>query len=212
MKMKNINILGIFDHNINHTDKIVYENIGNLTLITSSAWRNSNNASVGGIGIMVDRSSENVITEIKKWNERILIVNFNGNPMTTLIIHYSPCEGRNDAAEHYYQLTQATATIPKHNILLTVGDFNVHIGSHDTDNKFTFHQSTNTNGKLAIDYAEEADMITTNTHFQKRKGKLWTFLSDTGSIKTQVDYIMLYKLYKLYKFFTLFIHFFRIII
>ena len=68
MKMNNINILGIVDHKINHTDKIIYENIGNLTLITSSAWRNSNSASVGGIGIMVDRSSENVITEIKKWN------------------------------------------------------------------------------------------------------------------------------------------------
>ena len=193
MKMNNINILGIVDHKINHTDTIRYENIGNLTLITSSAWRNSNNASVGGIGIMVDRSSENVITEIKKWNERILIVNFNGNPITTIIIHYYPCEGRNDAAEHYYQLTQATATIPKHNVLLTVGDFNAHIGSHDTDNKFTFHQSINTNGKLAIDYAEEADMITTNTHFQKRKGKLWTFPSDTGGIKTQVDYIMIRK-------------------
>ena len=70
MKMNNINILGIVDHKINHTDKIRYENSGNLTLIISSAWRNSNNASVGGIGIMVDRSSENVITEIKKWNER----------------------------------------------------------------------------------------------------------------------------------------------
>ena len=142
---------------------------------------------------MVDRSSENVITEIKKWNERILIVNFNGNPMTTTIIHYSPCEGKHDAAEHYYQLTQATATIPKQNVLLTVGDFNAHISSHDTDNKFTFHHSTNTNGKLAIDYAEEADMITPNTHFQKSKGKLWTFLSDTGGIKPQVDYIMIRK-------------------
>ena len=36
-------------------------------------------------------------------------------------------------------------------------------------------------------------MITTNTHFQKRKGKLWTFLSDTGGINTQVDYIMIRK-------------------
>ena len=36
-------------------------------------------------------------------------------------------------------------------------------------------------------------MITTNTHFQKRKGKLSTFLSDTGGIKTQVDYIMIRK-------------------
>ena len=95
--------------------------------------------------------------------------------------------------EHYTQLTQATSTIPKHNALLTTEDFNSHISSHDTDNKFTFHQSTNTNGKLTIEYVEEADMITTNTHFQKIKGKLLTFLSDTGGIKTQVDYLMIRK-------------------
>ena len=134
---------------------------------------------------MVDRSSENVKSEFLKWNERILIVNFNGNPMTTIIIHYYPCECRNDAAEHYYQLTKSIDTIPKHDVL-TIGDFNAKIGNHSTDNKFTFHQSTNTNGKLATDYAEEADVITTNTHFQKRKGKLLTFLSDTGVIKPKL--------------------------
>ena len=68
--MNNINILGIVDHMINHADTIRYENIDNLTLITSSAWRNSNKTSVGGIVIMVDRSSENVISEIKKKDER----------------------------------------------------------------------------------------------------------------------------------------------
>ena len=57
--MNNINILyinyiGIFYQKINRAYNIRYENIGNLTLITSSAWRNSNNASVGGIGIMID--------------------------------------------------------------------------------------------------------------------------------------------------------------
>ena len=38
MRMNNINILVIVDHKINHADKILYETIGNLTLITSSAW------------------------------------------------------------------------------------------------------------------------------------------------------------------------------
>ena len=56
MRINNINILGIVYHNIYHVDKIRYENIGNLTLITSSEWCNSNNASIGGIGIMVDIS------------------------------------------------------------------------------------------------------------------------------------------------------------
>ena len=49
--------------------------------------------------------------------------------MTLIIIQYSPCEGRNDAVEHCHQITQATDTIPKHNVLLTIGDFNAQIGS-----------------------------------------------------------------------------------
>ena len=49
----------------------------------------------------------------------------------------------------------------------SIRDCNDHIGSHDTDNTFTFHQSTNTNEKLAIDYADEVDTITTKSTFKK---------------------------------------------
>ena len=46
---KGINILGIVDHKICHDDTIKYKRIDKHTLITTSAWRNQNQASVGGI-------------------------------------------------------------------------------------------------------------------------------------------------------------------
>ena len=34
-------------------------------------------------------------------------------------------------------------------------------------------------------------MVITNTRFQKRKGKLWTYISDMSGAKTQIDYILI---------------------
>ena len=35
--------------------------------------------------------------------ERIMIVHFNKNLLTTVIIHYSPCEGSNEAEDQLFQ-------------------------------------------------------------------------------------------------------------
>ena len=164
-------------------------------MITTSAWRNQNQASAGGIGILLDSKAEQALREIIKWTERIMSVHFNGNPLTTVIIHYSPCEGSNEAEVHYKNLLDATTTIPRHNVLLTIGDFNAHVGTNDTF-KYTYHRNSNKNGRLLIDYAEETNMMIANTFFRKRTGKLWTFMSDSTGAKTQVDYILIRRKWK----------------
>ena len=37
----------------------------------------------------------------------------------------------------------------------------------------------------------EKDLTITNTHFQKKQGKLWTYISDMNGSKSQVDYILI---------------------
>ena len=85
--------------------------------------------------------------------------------------------------------------IPKHNVLLTIDDFNAHI-SESNFNRYTYHSTTNTNGKLGIGHAEEAHLKVTNTNFRKRFGKLCTYMSDTNYIKTQVDFILIRNKWK----------------
>ena len=73
----------------------------------------------------------------------------------------------------------ATLSIPKHNVLLTIGDFNAHI-SENNKCRYTYHNSTNSNEKLVIDYTEKTNMLLIKTNFRKRVGKLWTFMSDSN--------------------------------
>ena len=49
-----IDIIGIQEHRYTHTQDIKYHETGNRwSLITVSAWKNSGNATVGGVGLLI---------------------------------------------------------------------------------------------------------------------------------------------------------------
>ena len=52
-KAINIEILGIQEHRFIHDDPIEFKKIGSSCLITSSGWRNSAQASQGGVGLLL---------------------------------------------------------------------------------------------------------------------------------------------------------------
>ena len=179
-----IDILGIIDHKIVHDDPIEYHEKDNSTLITTSVTGNANNTPIGGIGLLLNRTSSASLAEIKPSNG-----NGNGNPAATIIVHYAPVEVDEDAIDHYEQLSDITHTIPKHNVLLVISDCNAHLGPEDA--LYTFHDKTNDNGKLLLDYAIEVNLIIANTRFQKKRGKLFTFMSEMNNRKSQIDYILI---------------------
>lgn len=72
-----LNILGVVDHKIVHKEHhILIEQLDNCTLITTSAWRNSNGAAAGGVGIVVNNKAEKALAEVKPINSRIMTVIF----------------------------------------------------------------------------------------------------------------------------------------
>ena len=115
-------IVGIIDHKIVHENELIKtQYLDGCALITTSAWRNSNGAASGGIGLIVQRKIEQNLAEIVPINKRILIAHFNGNPMTTVIVHYSPVEGSAEAAEHYTQLANTIQEMRRQNTHITIG-------------------------------------------------------------------------------------------
>jgi hypothetical protein len=171
---------------------VKYETILGRTLITTSAKRNKQGAAVGGVGILLNNRALGSLASIKPHSDRVLIVNFQGNPATTVVITYCPTNVTDqDIVEiHYNSLKGAIDSIPAHNLLLVVGDFNARIGKED--GKFTFHNDTNRNGEYMTEMANEKNLIITNTYFHKKKGKLWTYISPGGN-KLQLDYILVRK-------------------
>ena len=157
-----IEIIGILDHKICHKNKneLDYHQLDKYILITSSALRNSKNATSVGVGILVNKTVENALTDFKLWNEPIPCAHFNVKPKTTITVHFAPVEGKPDSEKHYKNIPTVAASIPKHNALLVIGDFNANIGK--THGKLTYHDSTNKNGQPMVDFAGEANMLVTN--------------------------------------------------
>ena len=99
-------------------------------MLTSSAWRNTANTAVGGVGIVVNKNAYQTITEIKSISPRILSVTFNGNPKCTVICTYSPTEAADEQTVKEFQseLSRSVNRLPQHNMVIIAGDLNAHLG------------------------------------------------------------------------------------
>jgi hypothetical protein len=190
-----IDVLGIQEHRIVHSEPIGYESIQGRTLITTSATRNTAGAAIGGIGVLLSPKAYRSLSSVKSHTPLILIANFHGNPKTTVIVTYCPTNVTDEdiTEAHYDSLKGAIDSIPAHNMLMIVGDFNARIGHEDSN--YSFHESTNRNGKYLVELAMEKSLMITNTHFRKKDGKLWTYISP-GGCKYQLDYILIRRKWK----------------
>ena len=188
-------IICIQEHRYHHTDlHLKHHDVGNnWTLITSSAWKNSTNASIGGIGMLLSPMAQKALNNIETISPRILVASFNGNPKTTVICCYSPTNVSevNEEEEFYDKLSSLTRQVPRHDVTIIAGDFNAKIGQNDGF-FHSFHKTSNRNGKMFGDFLKENKMLCLNTKFQKKLGKRWTFTYPNG-IKAQLDYILINK-------------------
>ena len=194
-----IDIVCIQEHRIFHPDdNLKYHNAGkDWTLITSSAWKNTVNATIGGVGLLISPFAMKSLNSIENILPRMMIATFNGNPVTTVISCYSPTNVSDEeqVLTFYEQLSGLVRDIPKHNVLIIGGDFNAQIGNLNPINKTNYHDVTNRNGNLLQEFAVENELYIANINFQKRKGKLWTFQYPNGA-KAQLDYMLINKKWK----------------
>ena len=192
-----LTVLGIQEHRVVHDEEIKIEkHQKGVHLITSSAWRNSVQASTGGVGFMLTKNAYNAISLIKTYGKRILLVSFDGNPRLTMVSVYSPteCSSKEEAEEFHDNLRVAIKDVPAHHLLMVVGDLNAHLSKlNEEDTGWYWHKVSNRNGGLLRDTILEGQLEATNHRFQKKPGKLWTHLSDGTLTKSQIDYILVRK-------------------
>lgn len=185
-----INVLSLQEHRTFHPN-VEFQNtqLGRNKLITTSAWRNSQGTTIGGIGILISpKASENLLS-LTKISDRIIIAEFNSNPKTTLISCYSPTNvsDEDNVDDFYSSLSRAVLNTPAHNFLLICGDFNAEVGLDNV--LFSFHKHTNRNGNKLFNFMQRFQLFATNTTFMKSASKLWSYQHPSGS-KSQIDYIL----------------------
>ena len=165
-----IDIICIQEHRYTHTEDIKYHDTGNgWTLATISAWKNSVNASVGGVGMLIGPRALKTLTSIERIQPRMLAATFNGNPRATIISCYSPknVSEETELVAFYDELFSLVRSVPKHNVLVIDGDMNAQIGKNG-NNKYSLHNTSNRNGQHLTDFMIENRLTCLNKNYQKR--------------------------------------------
>ena len=84
-----IDIICIQEHRYTHTENIKYYETGNgWMLVTVSAWKNSVNATVGGVEMLIGPRALKTLNSIERIQPRMMAATFNGNPKATITFIY----------------------------------------------------------------------------------------------------------------------------
>ena len=113
-----------------------------------------------------------------------------------MFLVYSPTNTRahtDEVDEFYEQLRNTIDDIPPHNFLIIMGDWNAKLGPAHV--KFAHDKRTNENGTCLLDLANEKSLCITNTMFEKRIGKRWSFEDPKGK-NYLLDYILVNSKWK----------------
>lgn len=192
-KLHSIDILAIQEHRFYHPDDILqYHSISSYQLVTSSATKTSKNSSVGGVGFLLSSKASDNLLNVESISPRIIILELEGNPKTTIICVYSPHNdtSESDMHEFYSTLRTTIEQVPHHNFLAIAGDMNAKLGP-DVVN-FSFNKETNRNGEMLSDFMQEYNLFSSNNSYMKPKNQLWTFEYPSGK-RAQIDYILFRK-------------------
>ena len=63
------------------------------------------------------------------------------------------------------------------------------------NNKYSLHNTSNRNGQHLTDFMIENRLACLNTNYQKKEGKLWTYMY-ANNTKAQIDYVLINKKWK----------------
>ena len=159
----------IQEHIYTHSEDIKYHDSGKgWTLDTASAWKNSVNATVGGVGILIGPGALTSLNSIERIQPRIIVAIFNGNPRAAIISCYSPTNVsvETELITFYDELLPLVRSIPKHNVLIIGSDRNAQIGKN-VNLKSAYTMRQNRNGPHLTDFGIENRLHASIQTFKK---------------------------------------------
>jgi len=137
-----------------------------------------------GTGFIVKKKITKNVMGFEPINERICKIHLKGkyHNITLINIHAPTEEKDDDVKEQFYaEPQQVQEKVPKHDLLIILGDCNAKIGREKAyqkvTSKHTLHDTTNGNGELVCEYATVNDKVVASTFFQPKKIHKGTWVS-----------------------------------
>ena len=149
-----------------------------------------------GVGIILDKEANKSLMEWEPVNNRIIRARlYSKFTKMTIVQCYAPTEEADDAEkdEFYAQLQGVLESVPKHDILLVMGDLNAKVGADNLG----FEQcigghglgTRNDNGERFLEFCVENEMTIGGTIFKHKDIHKHTWNSPDGVTFNQIDHV-----------------------
>uniref|UniRef100_A0A8D8W1T6 Craniofacial development protein 2 n=1 Tax=Cacopsylla melanoneura TaxID=428564 RepID=A0A8D8W1T6_9HEMI len=158
-----------------------------------------------GVGVIVSSNVAKCVTNFSPISERVMLLQIQANPINVNIIQvYAPTADKVDeeAIELYQAINKITEKIPKHEVLIIMGDFNAKLGAGIKTQYIGAHGlgDRNERGDLLEKFVEDSELVVTNTFFQLPPRRLYTWKSPQDKpekvTRNQIDYILVNKRFR----------------
>lgn len=160
-------------------------------------WSGGNNA-MSGFGFILSQRARKALVGYKQVNERIIVARFNGQPMHLTVIQvYAPTSNSSDEDidEFYRQLEETLASINRKDVKIVIGDWNAKVGDDNTGMEMVMgrygYGERNDRGERLIEFASRHSLYVTNTRFQQKESRKWTWLSPGGTYHNMIDLVLI---------------------
>ncbi|KAL4084379.1 hypothetical protein QTP88_028202 [Uroleucon formosanum] len=151
----------------------------------------------GGTGFIVKKNIASAIKDFKVVNSRLTILIVEGKFFNIALVNaHAPSEDKSDEEkEEFYSLLESTLEeIPRHCIIILLGDFNAKIGKEEcfktTTGSNSLHQLSNNNGFRLIELATGRGLKIKSTSFPHKEIHKGTWRSPDGRYINQIDHVL----------------------
>ena len=150
-----------------------------------------------GVALIIQKEKGNTLLEWKPITERLLYARFKSRFIKlSVVTRYAPTEeAEKEEKDNFYDSLQSILEdIPKHDILVVLGDFNARVGSDNTNRERIMGKhgtSTMTdNGSRLCDICGENDLVIGGILFQHKTIHKLTWRSPDSRTDSQIDHIL----------------------
>jgi endonuclease/exonuclease/phosphatase family metal-dependent hydrolase len=147
---------------------------------------------------MIRNELKKNILSFEPHNERLCKLQIKGkfNNLSIISVHAPTEEKSDEEKEKFYEDLQIVHNkIPKHDIVIILGDLNAKIGKEEVyqnvAGKHTLHETSNRNGEWVCEYAIANNMKIISTYYQHKRIHKGTWISPDGNTLNQIDHVII---------------------
>ncbi len=149
-----------------------------------------------GVALLINKRASNTLLKWQPISERLLYAQFDSRyARMSVVVAYAPTEdAEEEVKDSFYESLQTIIdTIPKHDVLLVLGDMNAKIGADNEHHERVMGKygegRRNGNGERFVEFCEENRFIIGGSIFDHKRIHKLTWKSPDGKTENQIDHV-----------------------